>query len=111
LPSGVKVYSSAPPSGLEGTSASSAWLTLSGAPARPSPFTGAMNRLERVWSRQVSQWRTNRPSKLRAETLLAPAASRRDREHLRSRQSPNTSMLSATRSPPGEKPKLPTSSG
>ena len=54
-PSGLNVNSSSPPSGLEGTSASSALLTFTGVPARPSGFTGATNRLERVPLLQVSQ--------------------------------------------------------
>jgi hypothetical protein len=54
-PSGLNVYSPSSPLGFDGTSPARALLTLTGVPARPSAFTGATNRFERVPLRHSSQ--------------------------------------------------------
>ena len=61
-PSGLKAYSSSPPKGLEGTLARMLPDTLTGVPAVRSAPSGAVYRLERVPSFQVSQCRTNSSS-------------------------------------------------
>jgi hypothetical protein len=53
LPSGVNVYSSLPPKGLDGLSASMAFMTSTGSP----PDAGSTKMCERRPSLQVSQWR------------------------------------------------------
>ncbi len=103
----MNVYSSGPPNGLEGQSASMPRITSTGSP----PATGRTNRCERRPSFQVSQCRMNSRSKILPVVLAAAVSSRRSFVQLASAQSGKTSIDSASRSPVGATARLVTSSG